>query len=571
MISQVRKSFLYWWGSSEGAGDMRVSKLDATSLRLVFAVAVSMTLGGCLERDVAPTPEVSQSTATSSVGSTPASSASPAAARATAIQFADLQKPGAGLPPPALAYEAAFTLWRGETRGMILRKVAPCTDQPTGAPVGVTVEFFSMPVFETNWPSAKELVPGDHYDPLVPTGSVCGSSDWVWADVKVSTDAAPGHYSLTLGDLPVALRVENIKMPDRPTVPLYIGFQSFSALCGHRLDRNSPVRDQGPLVKKYVDLLRAHRIEPFGQSLAVPKIRDGRPDIDEWQELGGSFRQLVIDGAIAPPMILSGPFASEKWELRPRNWELTRALPAWERLVRSSTAFAGSWVYVTDEPCEGEDCGNNPDPGLAGTWARAQLLRTYAPSLRRMVTHAPDSRLADVIDVFVPLFENFKSKEIEKLRRDQSFWIYGSCASNTHCNNVIEGEGTGSPDLMLDRPSIHARAFPIVAAALGAKAALYYTANEGYGKRDVWTDQFDFGGNGDGQLVYPGIKGERGFTDNQAVGSIRLKMLRQGMFDLERMIKAGTLQSIFSGEEEKWKNWSKEHADIDRAAGRLPK
>ncbi len=543
--------------------------LDVKRLGLAFAAAVSLTLGGCAERDVASSPEVTNGAAASSVNSTPDSPVSPTAARATAIRFADLQKPGAGLPPPSLTSWASLKLWRGEARGMILRKAGPCTDRPTGAPVGVTVEFFSMPVFETIWPSANGLVTGDHYDPLVPTDSVCGSSDWVWADVKVSMDAAPGDYLLTLGDLPVTLEVEESKMPERPTVPFYVGLQPYPILCGHRLDKDSDVLTQGPLVKKYVDLLRAHMIEPFGQFLDVPVVRDGRPDIDEWQEFGGSFRQLVLDGAIAPPMLLSGPFAKDKWELRPRDWDLEKVLSAWESLVSSDStadsAFAGSWVYVTDEPCD--DCGNNVDPGRAGTIARAQMLKTYAPSLRRMVTHVPDPRLNDLIDIFVPLFEDFKPEETDKLGTSQSFWIYGACPSHESCSNFHEGANSGTPDLMLDQSSIHARAFPIVAAALGGKAMLYYTANEGYGKRDVWTDQFDFGGNGDGQLVYPGIKGERGFGDDEAVGSIRLKLLRQGMFDVERMLKAGTLSQIVQSA----KSWSQDHTAIDRAAGRLPR
>jgi hypothetical protein len=52
----------------------------------------------------------------------------------------------------------------------------------------------------------------------------------------MSIDAAPGDYSLTLGDLPVTLKVEELKMPGRPTISFYVGFQSYSILCGHRLD-----------------------------------------------------------------------------------------------------------------------------------------------------------------------------------------------------------------------------------------------------------------------------------------------------------------------------------------------
>ena len=44
---------------------------------------------------------------------------------------------------------------------------------------------------------------------------------------------------------------------------------------------------------------------------------------------------------------------------------------------------------------------------------------------------------------------------------------------------------------------------------------------------DVVTDPWNFGGNGDGVLAYPGRPGELGLTEHTALPSFRLKLIRQ--------------------------------------------
>ena len=65
---------------------------------------------------------------------------------------------------------------------------------------------------------------------------------------------------------------------------------------------------------------------------------------------------------------------------------------------------------------------------------------------------------------------------------------------------------------------------------MGADGGLYYHAVEGYrlSPNGVYLleDPWNFGGNGDGLLLYPGRPGEFGLTEHQPLPSLRLKLIR---------------------------------------------
>jgi hypothetical protein len=74
---------------------------------------------------------------------------------------------------------------------------------------------------------------------------------------------------------------------------------------------------------------------------------------------------------------------------------------------------------------------------------------------------------------------------------------------------------------------------------------LYYETAMAYG-HDPWANQWDFSGNGDGTLFYPGTPAKIGGATHVPVASIRLKMIREGMEDFEYL----TLLSRAGGEAE---------------------
>jgi hypothetical protein len=141
------------------------------------------------------------------------------------------------------------------------------------------------------------------------------------------------------------------------------------------------------------------------------------------------------------------------------------------------------------------------------------------------------------------------------------FWLYVSCMSHGSCGGTTPGNLTGHPDFMLDETATNEIAFPLTLKQAGASGGLYYDTMYAYttGGNNPWTTQYYFGGNGDGNLMYPGKVGLYGLTVDTAVASVRMKMLRAGSYLVDYATLTGTpipasLVSSVTG-------WSKNAAD----------
>ena len=62
---------------------------------------------------------------------------------------------------------------------------------------------------------------------------------------------------------------------------------------------------------------------------------------------------------------------------------------------------------------------------------------------------------------------------------------------------------------------------------------LYFETASGFEGDSPWDDLWDFGGNGDGTLFYPGVPSKIGGTHHVPVTSIRFKLIREGYEDYE--------------------------------------
>ena len=78
----------------------------------------------------------------------------------------------------------------------------------------------------------------------------------------------------------------------------------------------------------------------------------------------------------------------------------------------------------------------------------------------------------------------------------------------------------------------------------GVQGELYYLTD--LWKDDPWDHLYDFGGNGDGALFYPGTLDKIVGRRPAPVASIRLKLIRDGMEDYEYLI---ALQKAGNGNE----------------------
>jgi hypothetical protein len=390
---------------------------------------------------------------------------------------------------------------RGEVVSAILRlpdSYTTCKDIKinTAAAVGT---FFKIKTFTTTQPSFQTARVGDYLDPLVPTTQAC-PGDLIWSDLTIPTSAAAGSYVLPYG---LNLTIWKMTMPAKPTMPLYINLSGYQTMLAHGVANN--VTNQGSLTRAYVNAYRAHRVEPFGHMVTVyPALNgDGTLNLDQWSANGASYRQLVLDGAIAPPMLFIP---------NPGNAPSINLLTALDAAIVAGTIPTGSMAYVWDE-------GEGDPSATASALARAQLVKQNAPHINVMTTRRPDPAFDPYVDTYFPVLDVFTTGW------SKAYGLYTSCMAQGSCTDNQPRNPTGTPMMLIDAPTVHPRAFLWVNYKLGAKSTLYYNATEKLSS--AWTNQYFAAGNGDGTLIYPD---KTALTPDM---SIRMKMLRQGSFDLE--------------------------------------
>jgi hypothetical protein len=185
----------------------------------------------------------------------------------------------------------------------------------------------------------------------------------------------------------------------------------------------------------------------------------------------------------------------------------------------------------------------------------AQSSRARASGVPVLVTSPYDPALADAADIFAPALNCFFPRpgpqtcravmpvhELRaKLRSRAKVWWYQSCLAHG-CTAAraakpdVERAFTGWASYMVDHPATLNRAMGVLAFIAGVDGELYYDTVHAYGtKPDPWDDVFDFGGNGDGTLFYPGRPDRIGGTQHRPIESLRLKHLRDGLEDYEAL------------------------------------
>jgi len=425
------------------------------------------------------------------------------------------------------------SLWaaRGEILDLVIQ-----TDSQECLPLsisgeGVTAKYFEMETTQTYEPSYQGALVGSWYDPLPVANQLCDHSP-VWVEIHVASDAEAGTADIQVCDLPVQLNVIDFTLPALPSFPIYMEIGSWGVVRGHGLPESTNVSVQAPLTRAYVDELRAHRVEPYKHYITVPDVSAGVLNVDLWDAYGGSFRQLVVDGALAPIQ-----FPALVW-----NGSLQRNVLRPEAYFRAIEAFLvaediQAWTYLRDEP---------PMSAMSEVAGWAASIKQWAPHLMVMVTTEAHAVLRPVVDILAPVMDQYNMPgRIQADQYTMDLWLYTSCMEHG-CH--IVGTHNGVPGMVLDHTGMHPRMFPAVAWRLGAKAALYYNTTEAYASADRYER---FHGNYDGVLFYPG--------DLEPISSVRLKLVRRGSTDLEFLTRApeGTVIPITDARtwEHNWQTW----------------
>lgn len=446
---------------------------------------------------------------------------------------------------PRLSKDLIIKGSRGEVVTLMLKishdgcarmKATPFT-RSDGRVAPVDIRFFRMERVETTAPSFPGAFVGSHFDPLIPLndGRFClndGEAGWLWVDLKIAEQAAKGVYNSSFtfdqaDPVRVSLTVWSMSMPQKPVLPAYSELTAWFNLLGHYGHWND---QEAVLSKAYVAAMLEHRIAPIKLHIRRPPVVEKQSgyflNIDSYPDMQRSFKAVFLQRlpGWAQYDFPSVPFK----DIRSRD--TAKYFKAIENTIDVLGNDGRAFIYLWDEPGK-----ENIDRVIE----MAKFVRRLAPSLKIMVTIPYYSQLEDYVDIFVPVMDQFavpgfaSPEDYSALqKKGKQFWWYVSCMSHG-CDALVD---SGRPDFVIDRPASYIRSAAWLSVKYGVDAFLYYSVNNGYQfnpKRDPWASLWDFSGNGDGTLFYPGRAGERGFTTHQPVPSIRLKLWREASFDAE--------------------------------------
>jgi len=359
----------------------------------------------------------------------------------------------------------------------------------------------------------------------------------VWVDVLVPKDAAPGVYqgavsvtaSGSSAQVPVTLTVVNAVLPSTASLasafliypPNVCKAHTGSTDCGG-------TRQSADLLARYQRMALEHRL-----TLTALNVVPQGGGWAEYDREYGPFLEGTAQTRLVGARVTSVQFSGKKEAARFADFQDHFEARGW---------LERAYDYTADEPPYG------------ATWAEAralaQAVRDAAPRLRTLITtHIADAQkngLEPLVDVMTPVvnhldgtepgFVGSQSTKYDVLRASprRSLWVYQSCMSQGcgYGNESPENQpDSGWPSYMVDRSGAKNRAMQWVAYLENASGELYYET--ALALPTAWTNVFQYNGNGDGTLFYPGTVSRIGGSTEVPVSSIRLKLIRQGMQDFE--------------------------------------
>jgi|GEM_PF-1151165 len=463
--------------------------------------------------------------------------------------------------------EFSFALSRTEKAILILDNAKYCGPLPILSDSlrqsGIKLKWFRAIEMSIREPSYEGAQPGRYVDPLVPVsdeGISCDVvsqrqrlSQWLIGELEISSSApmktlrgevisrmqpttltgdenSSSARGMTKQRWPISIRVLPLDLSGPWRLPLYSEFTPYFASLAHY---GASDQREGQLTQLYASAMVEHRVLPLKAWIKHPFKNPSERESDSFllsrfpiPEL--SFGKTVLSvlpswAAVDLPRIDS----SDETE-RLDYWR------RWQRFLDEESEISSeaemqlrmrqkSFVYLWDEPVQ-ED--------FKRLLETAQSVSFGAPSVLPLVTVFPWESLQEHIAIFVPLLQTLEREGKPFLHFGKQLWSYVSCMSHGCGSDISSGE----PDFVIERNASYIRIWPWMARHFDLSAVLYYSVNNIWRKSprvDPWDSVWDFTGNGDGTLFYPGRPGLFGLKEHQPIASLRLKFWRQASFDAE--------------------------------------
>ena len=413
------------------------------------------------------------------------------------------------------------------------------------------IRLFREAFLNTSTPSTPNVQAGAWPDALVPDVDeianekrnafpfdvAANSAQAIWVDVHVPADAQPGSYTGTVqvtggatASIPVTLTVVDAAMPSTAKLPTAFDIGAPNVCQAHTGTSDCGSDDaMFGLLGKYEQLALEHR---FTLANIIPKV----PDSGDWSNVD-RWDGPYLDGS-APNMLQGAQMTSAQY-MAPEDTPSGYA--AFNQHFQAKGWGGKVFDYTADEPPYGST--------FANAVSREASVKAGDASFRTLVTTTIDQAdangLTPNLNIIVPpinymdgtdapyvgdqraSYANFLSSPGHEL------WLYQSCMSHgcAYGTNASGGQVPMWPSYVVDATASQGRAMEWLTFLEQASGELYYQTDQAL--PSAWTDQYQFGGNGDGTLFYPGTTNVIGGSTDIPVASIRMKLIRLGEQDYE--------------------------------------
>lgn len=462
-------------------------------------------------------------------------------------------------------YESFQVILSGPMTGVGVPSASALTG-PAGTVSATSLRFSRVGYLDITTTSNDEGMTGLVPDALVPAVDLfygetrnafpidvpTGENRLIWVDLFVPEATPAGDYqgSVTITSnqgsqqLPITLTVWGFSLPSTSSVDTAFGYEGWGVLFGHFDNPSEHYADLVPLAQMYTTSGLMHRI-----TLSTMLIEDWAlyASTIDWPAFDARWHEF-FDGKDLPFGLQGARVTSVQI---PTDGDTDAEKVAyWRQFAqhfRQKGWFDLLFHYTLDEP--GDSAGD-----YQVIKDRAALLNQADADLPVLVTtdiqEAQPYGVEDVIDIWVPLINFMDLKPygvcwapeyVGDQRSDYNglvasgkrLWSYQSCMSHG-CDVSSTAEcDRGWPSYMVDHTAIRNRIMGWQTYRYDLSGELYFDVNYAYGNSDPWVTQLHFGGNGDGNLYYPGRPDKIGGTAHIPIESIRLKQIRDGLEDYE--------------------------------------
>jgi hypothetical protein len=428
----------------------------------------------------------------------------------------------------------------GECVGAQIVVQGPAQQLSASADAGL--DLYRVATINLKFPSGPEGATGEWPDALIPARDFlyketrkafpidvpAGKLQSIFVEACLPRGGGPSRSSASVKlswtggaqEVPVELRARAFDLPATPALVTAFGFSGYSAAKGH----GRPVEASVQLTHDY-DLIALRR------GVTLMGGRQDPPHFD-----GSKINWSEYDAEVAPFLGGTALPSGARWtsiDMREPG-KLTREgrrifRQAWVQHFRERGWLGRLFRYVTDEP---------PPKKFPEVEAKTHEYLEDVPDVRRLVTASFSNELPSV-NLYTPVINcvgarNPTCGHAAERSAYRTLWWYQSCLSHGCSSDgkpITDPAFRGWPSYMIDAPATAARAMGTLAFVQDVAGELYFDTVLAYETQEPWTDQWAFGGNGDGTLFYPGTPERIGGKHDIPIESLRFVQISRSIAD----------------------------------------